>query len=188
MIIISNIKQVGKIKKEHNYDLTELQYIGKGMHGAVYKIDEHRCIKIFKRRETCQNEIETLAMSQGSSYFPKLYDFGENYIVREYIDGIELDKYLKDNPLTLDLSKKIISIYEALGSVGYRRQDTALLHIFINSRGDLRLIDTAKAMSISTKYPKIILNDLKLLGLKNIFLEHVKAIKPDLYKYLVSKK
>jgi predicted Ser/Thr protein kinase len=175
---------VEKIKKEHGYDLTKLKCIGQGMHGKVYMIDKNTCIKIFKRKETCEKEIETLAMAQGNLYFPKLYDFGEKYIIREFVEGIELDKYLSDNPLTLDLSEKIIKIYEALGEVGYKRQDTALLHIFINSNGRLRLIDTAKAMSISTKYPKIILNDLKILGLKATFLEHVKQLRPELYKSL----
>lgn len=175
---------MGNIKKEHGYNLEKLQYIGKGMHGAVYKIDEHRCIKIFKKKETCQNEIETLSMAQNNKLFPKLYDFGERYIIREFIEGIELDKHLKTNPLTLDLSRKLIEVYEALGQVGYRRQDTALLHIFINSKGDLRVIDTAKAMHKSTKYPKIILDDLKLLGLKETFLENVKQLRPELYVFL----
>ncbi|WP_250814331.1 hypothetical protein [Clostridium swellfunianum] len=177
-----------KIKKEHGYNLSKLQFIGKGMHGSVYRIDDYKCIKIFKKRDTCQKEIETLAMAQGNSFFPKLFDFGENYIIREYIDGMELDKYLKDNPLTISLSEKIVKIYEAFGDVGYKRQDTALLHIFINSMGELRLIDTAKAMSISTKYPKIILGDLKALGLKNTFLDHVRELRPDLYKFLTLKK
>jgi predicted Ser/Thr protein kinase len=179
---------VRKIKKEHGYDLNKLQYIGKGMHGTVYKIDEQRCIKIFKKKDTCEKEIETLAMAQGNIYFPKLYDFGEKYIVREFIEGIELDKYLKSSPLTISLSEKIIKIYEVLGEVGYTRQDTALLHIFINSNQELRLIDTAKAMSISTKYPKIIINDLKVLGLEATFLEHLQQLRPKLYKYFIEKR
>jgi predicted Ser/Thr protein kinase len=178
---------VEKIKKEHGYDLNKLKYIGKGMHGSVYKIDDFRCIKIFKKKSICEKEIETLAMAQGNKYFPKLYDFGDNFIIREFIEGIELDKYLQNHPLTEDLSGKIIKIYESLGEVGYKRQDTALLHIFIDSKGNLRLIDTAKAMSLSCKYPKIILNDLKTLGLKTTFLDHVKKLRPELYKFLVRK-
>lgn len=172
------------MKKEHGYDLKKLKYIGKGRHGVVYKIDEHKCLKIFKERRTCEKEIETLAMAQGSSFFPKLYDFGEKFIVREFVEGIELDKYLKDNPLTFELSKKIIEVYRALGEVGYKRQDTVLLHILIDENENLRVIDTAKAMSTTTKYPKLILTDLKKLGYKEIFLEHVKEINPELYKIL----
>lgn len=173
-----------KIKKEHGYDIKKLEYIGKGMHGAVYKVDENKVIKIFKKKETCEKEIETLAMAQGNKLFPRLYDFGERFIVREFIDGIELDKYLKINPLTFELSKKIIEVYTAFGEAGYKRQDTALLHIFINSQGNLRVIDTAKAMSVSTKYPKLILTDLKKLGCKDIFIEHVKKIDQELYEFL----
>lgn len=172
------------MNKEHGYDLKKLKCIGKGRHGTVYKIDDHKCLKIFKERRTCKKEIETLAMAQGNSFFPKLYDFGEKFIIREFAPGIELDKYLKDNPLTFELSKKIIEIYIALGEVGYKRQDTALLHIFINEKGDLRVIDTAKAMSISSKYPNLILTDLKKLGYKETFLEHVKEINPEIYKSL----
>lgn len=172
------------MKKEHGYDLRKLRCIGKGRHGTVYKIDDHKCLKIFKERRTCEKEIETLAIAQGNRFFPKLYDFGERFIVREFVEGIELDKYLKDNPLTFDISKKIIKIYMALGEVGYKRQDTALLHIFINSEGDLRVIDTAKAMSISSKYPKLILTDLEKLGYKETFLEHVKEISPQIYESL----
>ena len=177
-----------KIKKEHGYDLTKLQYIGKGMHGTVYKINKQKCIKIFKKKDTCEKEIETLAMSQGNSFFPKMFDFGENYIVREFIEGIELDKYLKTNPLTIELSESLINIYEALGQVGYRRQDTALLHIFIDTNKTLRIIDTAKAMSKSTKFPSIILNDLKQLGIHATFLDHVKQIRPDLHEFFIQRR
>jgi predicted Ser/Thr protein kinase len=175
---------VKKIKKEHGYDLSKLEYIGEGTQGRVYKISNERCIKIFKKQSTCKNEVETLAMAQGNNFFPKLYDFGEKFIVREFIEGIELDKHLKNNPLTSELSKRLLDIYIALGEVGYKRQDTALLHIFINSKGILRVIDTAKAMSKSYKYPKIIMSDLKTLGLKDTFLSHVKELEPELYMFL----
>jgi predicted Ser/Thr protein kinase len=179
---------VNIIKKEHGYDLTTLTCVGEGMHGKVYKINSHKCIKIFKKSETCQKEIETLAMAQGNEIFPRIYDFGEKYIVREFIDGIELDKYLKDNTLTPDISKNLISVYKALGQVGYLRQDTALLHIFVTPNGSLRVIDTAKAMYEKRKYPKLIMDDLKKLGYRSLFLDHVKILDLPLYNFLTSKK
>lgn len=176
------------IKKEHGYDLKKLQCIGFGMHGKVYKIDENKCIKIFKKSEVCRKEVETLAMAQGNSFFPKLYDFGERFIVREFVKGIELDKYLKDHPLTIDISQNLINIYKALIEVGYTRHDTALLHIFIDQEKCLKVIDTAKAMTYTTKYPKLILSDLKTLGYKDLFLEHVKKLDYELYGFLINKK
>jgi predicted Ser/Thr protein kinase len=178
---------VSSIKKEHGYDLKILQCIGFGMHGKVYKIDNTKCIKIFKKTEVCRKEIETLAMAQGNSFFPKLYDFGERFIVREFVRGVELDRYLKDHPLTVDISENIINVYKALIEVGYTRHDTALLHIFIDEDMSLRVIDTAKAMTYTTKYPKLILSDLNSLGYKDLFLEHVKELDYELYIFLINK-
>lgn len=120
-------------------------------------------------------------MSQGDSHFPRLYDYGENYIIREYIDGIELDKYLSLHPLTPIISNEIINLYEAMSTVGYKRLDSAIFHIFITQSDNLKLIDTAKAMKKKAIYPKLIIKGLDELNYKDEFLEFVKVIRPDLY-------
>lgn len=178
---------VSSIKKEHGYNLALLQPIGSGMHGKVYKIDNKSCIKIFKKASVCQKEIETLSMAQGNKFFPGLYDFGEKFIIREFIDGIELDKYLKANPLTTEISQNIIDIYKAFIDVGFSRHDTALLHIFITAEKSFKIIDTAKAMTYYSNYPKLILSDLRKLGCKDLFLQHVRQLDYNLYKFLIYK-
>lgn len=109
----------------------QLQLLGKGTQGRVYKIDEEKCIKVFKRKNYCENEVFTLLISQNDSHFPKLYSYGDNYIIRELIKGIELDKYLLNNSLTPILSNKILELYDAMYRIGFSRLDTALFHIFI---------------------------------------------------------
>ena len=109
----------------------QLQLLGKGTQGRVYKIDEEKCIKVFKRKNYCENEVFTLLISQNDSHFPKLYSYGDNYIIRELIKGIELDKYLLNNSLTPILSNKIFELYDAMSRIGFSRFDTALFHIFI---------------------------------------------------------
>lgn len=169
------------IKKYGGYDISKLELLGKGTQGKVYKIDSKKCIKIFKSKSVCKGEAETLKMAQGNKHFAKLYDSGDYYIVREYIDGIELNKYLKTNPLTMDISSKILDVYEALGKVGYTRQDIALFHIFITSEGNFKIIDTGRVMKKKTTYPKIMLTGLKILGYKEEFLIHVKMLRAELY-------
>ena len=112
-------------------NINELQLLGKGTQGRVYKIDEEKCIKVFKRKNYCENEVFTLLISQNDSHFPKLYSYGDNYIIRELIKGIELDKYLLNNSLTPILSNKILELYDAMYRIGFSRLDTALFHIFI---------------------------------------------------------
>ncbi|AOR24922.1 hypothetical protein BGI42_07160 [Clostridium taeniosporum] len=121
-------------------------------------------------------------MAQTDSHFPKLYLFGEDYIIREYIDGIELDKYLSSHFLTEDLSNKIIEIYEAMNLVGYTRLDAAPFHIFLTSSNEIKLIDTARAMKKKTRYPYLIIKTLQKLGYKEQFLDFVKTNRPDIYR------
>jgi len=169
------------IKLYAGLNINELKFLGAGTQGKVYKIDSQRCIKIFKRDHVCNDEIETLVMAQKDSHFPRLYEFGEDYIIREYIDGIELDNYLSSHPLTENISKKIIELYEAMNFVGYNRLDAAPFHIFLTPLDEIKLIDTARAMKKKTIYPSLIIKCLEELGYKKQFLSFVKANIPDLY-------
>ncbi|MDR5587096.1 MULTISPECIES: hypothetical protein [unclassified Clostridium] len=169
------------IKLYAGFNIKHLKFLGAGTQGKVYKIDSHKCIKVFKRKQVCHDEIETLAMAQIDSHFPRLYSFGEDYIIREYIDGIELDKYLSTHCLTGNISNKIIEIYEAMNLVGYSRLDAALFHIFLTSSNEIRLIDTARAMKKKTIYPYLIIRSLQKLGYKKQFLDFVKTNRPNIY-------
>lgn len=169
------------IKLYSGIDISELILLGSGTQGRVYKIDSKKCIKIFKKSSACKDEVETLLMAQSDSHFPKLYDFGDDYIIREYIDGIELNKYLLKHPITPIISNEIIKLYESMVSVGYNRLDSAIFHIFITPSDDFKLIDTSKAMRKKTSHPTLILKGLDEVGYKEEFLDFVKVIRPDLY-------
>ena len=120
-------------------------------------------------------------MAQEDIHFPKLYHYGENYIIREYIDGIELNEYLSQQKLTPMLSSKLIELYEAFVKVGYTRKDTAIFHIFVLPSGDLKLIDTAKAMKKKSIIPHLLISGLDDLGYKDVFFNFLKRNRLDLY-------
>ena len=163
-------------------NIDSLQLLGCGTQGKVYKINSKHCIKVFKKKQSCKEELYTLLIAQSDSHFPKLHSYGEKYIIREYIDGIELNKYLLSNPLTSDISNKIINLYNAMYSIGYKRLDTALFHIFLTPSKEIKLIDTAKAMKKNRIYPILIINGLSDLGYKDEFLDFVKTTRPELYE------
>lgn len=170
---------MNKIKPNINVEDWEL--IGKGTQGIVYKIDFQKCIKIFKNKKDCNNEVKTLLMAQEDKHFPKLYEFGTNFIIREYINGIELNEYLSKENLTSKLSSKLIELYEAIVNVGYLRKDTAIFHILVMPSGDLKLIDTAKAMKKKSKIPNLLISGLEDIGYKEDFFSFLKNSRPDLY-------
>jgi predicted Ser/Thr protein kinase len=170
-----------KIKTYGNFNLEELELLGEGTQGKVYRIDSLKCVKIFKSKKVCSDELKTLVLAQGDSHFPRLYEAGNKFIIRECINGIELDKYLSAYSLTPTLSYKIVKLYEAMLRVGYTRLDSAIFHIFITPSGNLKLIDTAKALKKKTECPHLILSGLEELGFKENFLAYVKYAKPELY-------
>jgi RIO-like serine/threonine protein kinase len=170
-----------EIKLFGGFNIEKLQLLGSGTQGRVYRIDALKCIKIFKSRKACRDELDTLILAQVDSHFPRLYSYGENYIIRELINGIELDTHLLSNKLTPDISHKIIELYDAMLKIGFSRLDTALFHIFITTSGELKLIDTAKAMKKTTVYPDLIIKGLRSLGYKNQFLSYVENKRPELY-------
>lgn len=169
------------IKLYDNIRTENLKFLGKGTQGSVYKIDDNKCIKIFKKKNSCKNELHSLLISQSHSCFPKLYSYGDNYIVREYIEGTPLDEYLSANPLTDTICDKIMQLYIAMRYVGFQRLDSALFHIFILSSSKLKLIDTAKAMKKKYLYPSIMLQGLSEFDYKEYFLYFVKENYSDIY-------
>jgi predicted Ser/Thr protein kinase len=169
------------IKLNSEIDTKNLQLIGKGTQGKVYKIDSQKCIKIFKSKKDCQDELQTLLMARDNKHFPILYQYGADYIIREYIDGIELNEYLKKQTPSEHFWVKIIDLYEAMVKVGYTRLDTAIFHIYVLPSGDLKLIDTAKAMKKSSSIPNLLISGLEELGVKKDFFSFLERNRPDLY-------
>lgn len=169
------------IKLKHDINIKDLELIGRGTQGSVYKIDSQKCIKIFKSKKECRAEMETLIMAQGDSHFPVLYQYGTNYIIREYVQGIELNEYLSFEKLSPQISLKLIELYEAMVKAGYLRLDAAIFHIFVTPSGELKLIDTAKAMKKKSVIPNLLISGLEDAGCKEAFFSFLNSSRPDLY-------
>ena len=169
-------------------NLKDLKLIGKGTQGKVYLLDSQKCIKVFKSKKDCSNEVQSLLMAQGDLHFPKLYEFGINFIIREYVNGIELDEYLIKENLTSEISAKLIELYDSIVKVGYLRKDTAIFHILITPSCELRLIDTAKAMKKNITIPHLLISGLDDIGYKDDFFNYLKTSRPDLYNQWINYK
>lgn len=169
------------MKQYSSISIKGLELLGQGTQGKVYKIDNERCIKVFKSKKECQEELKTLILAQGDSHFPRLYQYGNDYIIREYVNGIELDEYLSTRKLTPQIIDKLIELYESMLKTGYSRLDAAIFHVFVTPTGELKLIDTAKAMRKRTLIPSLLISGLEKLGLKDDLFNYLKSNRPNLY-------
>ncbi|HYH02578.1 MAG TPA: hypothetical protein VEC37_05720 [Bacillota bacterium] len=166
------------------YGLKEeaLQLVGEGSQGKVYLIDPFRCIKIYKRKEFLALELEVLQKAHNEPQFPNVYEWGDEYMIREYFPGTDLKKYLRKNGLAVEMSRQIVELFQAFERVGFNRLDTRMAHMIVTPEGQLKAIDPANAMRKQGSYPKKFLSQLSDLKLKKTFFKHLQIINPEYYK------
>lgn len=163
-------------------DLQGFKRIGGGKDGEVYQLASDKCIKIFYDKATREKELKALMIGQSSSVIPRLFKYGTNYIVMEYINGTSLAKLLKkENKITKDLTNDILFVLSELNRIGFNRLDTEIRHILITKNKDMKVIDHKRAFSSHCYVPKKLLKGLHKYDLANDFLIYVKKNKPVTY-------
>jgi predicted Ser/Thr protein kinase len=182
-------KQVKKIKVQNveNEDVivknkSPYEMIGKGRQGAVFKINDEMCMKVYGDEEDCAREHYAMSLGQHTSLIPKIYCKGKNFIVMEMVHGIDLREYLQTQPLTKELSYRLIEMLLTFKKIGYERIDHHKRQIYLQQDGSLKVIDVGRTVWRNRIYPyprKL----LRSLGKDHeaVFLQHVKEMAPELY-------
>lgn len=156
--------------------------IGKGHQGAVYRISEETCVKIYGKVENAEQEQEVLLSSQKLPFIPKVYESGPNYTVMEYLLGPDLNTYLKkQSKLSEDITRRLLDLLMTMKKAGFKQIDAPLRHIIITHSG-FKLIDHVYSFSRVQERPLELFQNLHERGFLHSFLEQVKAINPGLYK------
>lgn len=157
--------------------------IGKGRQGAVFRLTDVICVKVFGNIEDCEREFYALSLGQQTNLFPKIYAKGPLYLAMEIIKGVDLREYLQSQPLTKELSWKLIDMLYTFKKIGYERIDHHKRQIYLQPNGQLKVIDVARTVWRDRvyPYPRKLINSLGTEN-KNIFLSHVQALSPELYE------
>lgn len=163
---------------------TDYPLIGKGLQGAVFKLSEDRCVKIYSKQIYCLREKQVLQQTgEKTAILPKVYETGENYIIMEYLTGPSLQEFLeKSKTISEDLTIEIINLIKELRSLQFMRIDFSLRHSIYDKNGKLKIIDHVNSFKIQRSFPKRLFKDLKQLGLLVTFLDHVNNQEPYLYE------
>lgn len=155
------ICRLNQVNGEETRYLTKIRLVGKGAQGAVFKIDAKRCVKIYADTKHRKRELHHLQLGNTIGICPKVFLWGEDYIVMEYFSSPSLLEYLKKNPLTKELAAKIIELLDSFESIGFNRLDHALRHIYMLPDGKLKIIDVVNSInSVPIPLPERILKDL----------------------------
>ncbi|MET1179072.1 hypothetical protein ABG775_14135 [Peribacillus simplex] len=155
--------------------------IGKGHQGAVYRVSENACVKLYGKTEHADQEKMVLLSSQDLPFIPKVFETGPNYILMEYLLGPDLNTFLKkQSALSEDITRRLLYILKTMESSGFKQIDAPLRHIIITKNG-FKLVDHVYSFSREQKRPLELFKDLRERNFLDTFFEQVKAIDPDTY-------
>lgn len=176
-ITVEKTKKGLKIINPTNYKL-----LGKGVQGAVFKLSEDRCVKIYAKERHWQRERESLQAGQVSSIVPRVYEVGKNYIVMEYIDGQPLKTYLKSKgDIPHSMAKQLVFVFKEMEKIGFTRIDASLRHLILTKCGEIRVIDHVNSLDVQIAWPFRFFRGLARLKLLDRFMIHLEKLDPELY-------
>ncbi|WP_226679216.1 protein kinase family protein [Mesobacillus jeotgali] len=162
---------------------TNYPLIGMGSQGAVFKLSEEKCVKIYTDQLQANMEAEALKAGQHLSFFPRLYETGSNFVVMEYFNAPTLKEYLRNcTYIPESITKKLLSMLNAMKKTNFTMIDAPLRHIFVLENEELKVVDHVNAFKRQHPVPLKLLRDLNIILLKDSFLSRVKKLEPDTFK------
>ncbi len=151
-------------------------FLGQGNNGVVYKLPEDKIIKLFADKNICKEEGDILYRTNGSKFFPKLYKRGDLYIVRDMVEGTQLDKYIKKQGLSREVSENIYYLLMEFKRLKFSKIDTRCKDIYVMNNKKVMLIDPKKCYSRKISYPRHLMKGLLKLKVLDEFLYYISNI------------
>ena len=172
-------------KKLEIINPTEYPLVGQGSQGAIFKLDNKRCIKVYGNSKIAEREKDAYAKGAGASFLPILYETGPLYIIIEYIQGPNLKQYLKEKgKLPLWAATELIQVLKEMRLYGFWRRDESLRHILVKDEQKIKIVDHVYAFSLKNPYPVKLFRQLDEIGRLQEFLYQVEAQDAILFEEL----
>lgn len=150
--------------------------IGKGKTGIIALLDHNKVIKIRRSDSPKEDmEIEARIQSLACPVAPRVYHFGKNFIVMEYIKGVNLDEKRIDLNIILNLLIKAKELEER--NIEHKELSRPYKNVMISNEGKVYIIDYDSA-SIKEK-PLNVTSILSWLRLNDLASQYKKTRRLD---------
>ncbi|MGD6845199.1 hypothetical protein ACQCVH_22105 [Bacillus infantis] len=139
---ISNLKQIGSPGYEYN----------------VYALSDELVLKKSTGRHI-QNSGKILKQLQGLPFIPKVHEFGEDWLIMDRIQGVQLGFYCAGYSwfnVRYDVEKhgeKVEEFFDGCLKRGWTPRDLHFGNVMIDQQGDLWIVDVGGFIKDSTENP-----------------------------------
>lgn len=154
----------------------DAKLLGEGHNGIVYEVPGNRAIKIFTDKNVCKSEAEILYRVKKSKYFPRIYKNGDYYILRDMVNGIRLDDYIKENGLSQQLIYNLYRLINEFKALKFTKLDARCRDIYVNKNERLMVIDPKQCYRRKVDYPRHLMKGLDGIDVLEEFLRGIYII------------
>lgn len=154
----------------------EAFFLGEGHNGIVYELPNNKAIKIFQEAKCCKEEGEILKKVSRSKYFPKVYNLGKFYIVRDKINGKRLDHFIKKRGFNYEVSEGLYNLIIEFKKLKFTKIDARCRDIYITDDISVMVIDPKQCYKKKVNYPRHLMKGLEKAGVLESFLEDIRLI------------
>jgi RIO-like serine/threonine protein kinase len=179
------VKKKLEIKKKNTLKInnpTQYELIGKGVQGAVFRLSEDRCVKMYPEEKHCLRESKALNVGQNSTIVPKVFEVGANHIVMEYIKGQPLKDHLRlHRSISEPILKQLVFIFKEMKRIGFTRIDASLRHFIVTDDGEIKVVDHVNSLRLQHAWPILFFRALAKEKFLDTFLYQLKEMDPELY-------
>ncbi|MGG7057757.1 protein kinase [Clostridium nigeriense] len=154
----------------------EAIFLGEGHNGIVYELPNDKAIKIFQETKCCKEEGDTLKKVSKSKYFPRVYNMGKYYIVRDKVDGNRLDHYIKKKGFNYEIAEGLYNLIEEFKKLKFTKLDARCRDIYITNDNKVMVIDPKQCYKRKVNYPRHLMKGLEKAGVLESFLEDIRLI------------
>lgn len=183
--VIKEIKKIKVTKPEETgmiiHNPTDLPIISNEDKRVVIGIDAARCAVYFTKEERAENEFQALQMGAARGLTPYVFGRRGTYVVMETIQAPTLADYLKSNPISKELTQKLLQLFEDFKAVGFTRLDQAPTCIYLMPDGSFKVVNLHR----HTKLPEKLFPQRLIKGMgqqAEAFLQYVKEMDPVRYE------
>ncbi|SHH78924.1 serine/threonine protein kinase [Clostridium grantii] len=162
--------------------LNQYKLIHKNKKEKIYLMPDNKVLKLCKNIKDCRREYLVLRYGNLYDVFPNAYEYRNGYIIRDYVEGLCLIEYLKKNSFDKELALALISLYDDLSKLKFKRLDTGVSHIFVTNEKQLKLIGLKNSCWKEERYPSHLISGLRRLKVSKEFFKILNEERPELYK------